>query len=108
MEIRWHILLIIIGASIVTLIPRVVPLMVLSRINIPDWALRWLSYVPVAVMAALVGEELLLVDGRFSPFQNHIELIAAAPTFLTAILTRSLLGTVLVGIVSVMLLRMFL
>lgn len=108
MEIRWHILLIIIGASIVTLIPRVIPLMVLSRINIPDWAMRWLSYVPVAVMAALVGEELLLVDGKFSSFQNHIELIAAVPTFLTAILTKSLLGTVLVGIVSVMLLRMFL
>lgn len=105
MEIRWSILLIIIGASIVTVIPRVLPLAVLSRIQLPDWGLRWLSYVPIAVMAALVGQELLMQDGELSPLQNNFELFAALPTFLTAILTRSLLGTVLVGVITVMVLR---
>ncbi|MFD0713285.1 AzlD domain-containing protein [Paenibacillus sp. GCM10027626] len=108
MEIRWHIIWIIIGASIVTLIPRVVPLMVLSRLRIPEWLLRWLNYVPVAVMAALVGEELLVADGKLDPLQNKIELFAALPTFLTAIFTRSLLGTVIVGMASMILLRLLL
>ncbi|GAA3400973.1 AzlD domain-containing protein [Paenibacillus hodogayensis] len=105
MEVRWSILLIIIGASLATLIPRVIPLMVLSRMRIPDWAMRWLHYVPIAVLAALVGEELLVADGELSLARNKIELLAALPTWLTAVFTRSLLGTVVVGIISIMVLR---
>jgi len=105
MEIRWSILFIIIGASIVTVIPRVLPLVILSRLQIPDWGLRWLNYVPIAVMAALVGQELFMQDGELSPLHNNIELLAALPTFLVAILTRSLLGTVVAGMITIMVLR---
>ncbi|GIO34636.1 MULTISPECIES: AzlD domain-containing protein [Paenibacillus] len=108
MEIRWHILLAIMGASIVTLLPRVLPLMVLSRMQLPEWAMRWLNYVPVAVMAALIGQELFMADGKFEISRNYIEILAALPTFATAILTRSLLGTVVVGILTVMVLRFIL
>lgn len=104
MEVNSYILLIILGSAVVTIVPRVLPLIVLSRLSIPDWGMRWLSHVPVAVMAALIGQELLLSEGKLS-FQHNIDLIAALPTFAVAILTRSLLGTVIVGIVSMMLLR---
>lgn len=96
------------GASIVTLLPRVLPLMVLSRMQLPEWAMRWLNYVPVAVMAALIGQELFMADGKFEISRNDIEILAALPTFATAILTRSLLGTVVVGILTVMVLRFIL
>ncbi|MFC5466310.1 AzlD domain-containing protein [Lederbergia graminis] len=105
MEVNPYILLIIIGSAFVTVVPRVLPLVALSRINLPEWSMRWLSHVPVAVMAALVGQELLLADGDFSIHQN-LDLFAALPTFAVAILTRSLLATVLVGIISMMLLRL--
>lgn len=108
MEIRWEIFAVILGASIVTFLPRVLPFMVLSRLQIPDWAMRWLSYIPVAVMAALLGNELLMTDGKLTSLKDNIELFAALPTFLVAIFTRSLLGTIVVGVVSVMLLRAFL
>ncbi|MFC7679895.1 AzlD domain-containing protein [Paenibacillus sp. GCM10028914] len=108
MEIRWSILLIIMGASLVTFIPRVLPLIFLSRIQLPEWGMRWLNYVPISVMAALVGQELLTQNGELSPFHNNLELFAALPTFIMAILTRSLLGTVMVGIVSIMVLRFLL
>ncbi|WP_308639890.1 AzlD domain-containing protein [Paenibacillus silvisoli] len=107
MEVRWSILLIIMGASLVTFIPRVLPLVVLSRVRLPDWAMRWLSFVPIAVMAALVGQELLMEDGELAAITNNVELVAALPTFLVAILTRSLLGTVLAGIITIMVLRYF-
>ncbi|MCK9861067.1 AzlD domain-containing protein [Paenibacillus sp. ATY16] len=106
MEIRWDILAIIIGASIVTFLPRVLPLVVLSRLQIPDLAMRWLSYIPVAVMAALLGNELLMTDGQLTSLKENIELFAALPTFLVAIFTRSLLGTIITGVISVMLLRL--
>ncbi|HZG81322.1 MAG TPA: AzlD domain-containing protein [Brevibacillus sp.] len=108
MEVRWDILLIILGAALVTFVPRVLPLMLLSRIALPEWGVRWLNHVPIAVMAALIGQEIFLQDGKWSPLASNIELLAAIPTFLVAIKTRSLLGTVVVGIVTVMVLRFWL
>lgn len=107
MEISSYVLLIIIGSAIVTFIPRVLPLMLLSRIQIPKWAITWLKHVPIAVMAALLAQELLIVENKFSITSNQLELLAAIPSFLIAILTRSLLGTVLVGVASLMILRFF-
>lgn len=108
MEVRWDILLIILGAALVTFVPRVLPLMLLSRIALPEWGVRWLNHVPIAVMAALIGQEIFLQDGKWSPLTSNIELLAALPTFLVAVKTRSLLGTVVVGIVTVMALRFLL
>lgn len=107
MEVRWDVFLIIIGSALVTFLPRVLPLMVLSRMELPEWGIRWLNYVPISVMAALVGQELLLQDGQFS-LLNNIELLAAVPTVLVAMKTKSLLGTVVAGMVSIMALRYFL
>lgn len=89
-----------------TFLPRVLPLMLLSRIAIPEWGMRWLSYVPIAVMAALVAQELFIEGGKFAAWSTNVELIAALPTFWVAIKTRSLLGTVVTGVVSLMLLRL--
>ncbi len=107
MEINSYVLAVIIGCAIVTFIPRVLPLMLLSRLELPTWAVQWLKHIPVAVMAALLAQELLISDGHFSLSENKLELFACIPAFLTAILTRSLLGTVIVGLLSMMLLRFF-
>ena len=98
--------MIIIGSALVTFLPRVLPLMVLSRTELPEWGIRWLNYVPISVMAALVGQELFVQDRQFSLI-NNVELLAAIPTVLVAMKTKSLLGTVVVGMVSIMALRFF-
>lgn len=79
--------------------------MLLSRIELPKWAINWLKHIPVAVMAALLAQELLLSDNEFSLIDNKLKLFACIPAFLTAILTRSLLGTVIIGLLSMMVLR---
>lgn len=107
MEIRWTILLIIIGSAVVTFLPRVLPLMILSRLQLPNWLIRWLKHVPISVMAALLAQELLLSQGAFSPDENILKIGAALPAFAVAIWTKSLLGTVLVGIASMFVLRFF-
>ncbi len=105
MEVRAGIFLIILGTALVTFIPRVLPLMILTRFELPEWATRWLSFVPISVMAALVGQELLMNDGEVALTTNTVEILAALPTFLVAIKTKSLLATVVVGILSLMALR---
>lgn len=91
--------------ALVTWLPRVLPLVVFSRMPLPAWALRFLNHVPVAVMAALLAQELLIADETLVPLSSNMKLIAAIPTFIVGILTRSLMGTVLTGIISLMLLR---
>lgn len=93
------------GSALLTFIPRVLPLMLFSKIQIPMWLLRWLEYVPVAVMAALIGQELFMSDNQLVPITQNAALWASLPTIAVAIWTRSLLGTVLVGIVAMMILR---
>ncbi|QOS89478.1 AzlD domain-containing protein [Peribacillus sp. JNUCC41] len=107
MEISGYILAVIVGISIVTFIPRVVPLALLSKVEIPKWGIDWLKHVPVAVMAALLAQELLLSEQVFSIKDNALNLAAALPAFLVAIFTRSLLGTVMIGVLSLMILRFF-
>ncbi|WHY54388.1 AzlD domain-containing protein [Peribacillus simplex] len=107
MEISGYILAVIVGISIVTFIPRVVPLVLLSKMEIPKWGIDWLKHVPVAVMAALLAQELLLSEQVFSIKDNALNLTAALPAFLVAIFTKSLLGTVLIGVLSLMILRFF-
>ena len=108
MDIKWEILIIILGCALVTFPLRVVPIVFLSRIQLPSWLIHWLQHIPVAVMSALLAQELFLYDGKLSLTHNLPDLLAALPTFLVAILTRSLLGAVVVGILTMMLLRTFL
>jgi len=107
MEIRSEILYIILATALVTLIPRVLPLLVLTRFELPEWAMKWLSFVPIAVMAALVGQELFLHEGKLAMSLGNLKLLAAIPTFIIALKTRSLLLTVLGGVITLMILRFF-
>lgn len=104
MEINYYILFIILGSAVVTFLPRVMPLVVLSQISLPEWGMRWLNHVPVAVMAALVGQQLFLSDDKLSII-NNLELFVALPTFVVAIISRSLLATVITGIISMAVIR---
>lgn len=103
MDVRLDVLLLLIGAGVVTFIPRVLPLAVFSKIQIPDWGLKWLSYIPIAILAALLAQALFMHETMQWDY-----VIAAIPAFLVAIYTRSLLGTVLTGVIVIILLRLFL
>lgn len=90
----------------VTFLPRLLPLLALSRRPLPEAVRVWLSYVPVAVLAALLGPILFVAPGGVSlqPGTNPY-FWAALPAFLIALGTRNMFLTVLAGIVSLALLR---
>jgi len=58
MEVRPEILALVLGCALVTALPRVLPLVALSRLQLPPWLAGWLRYVPIAVLAALLAIEL--------------------------------------------------
>ena len=108
MTLRPYVLAIILGTALVTMVPRILPLALLSRINIPDRAVRWLGHVPVAVLAALLAQSVLLTGGQLDLSADNLSLIAIIPTLLVALRTRSLVGTVLTGVAAMALLRLIL
>ena len=103
-------LLLILGMALVTYIPRMAPLMLLSSRNLNPLFMKWLEMVPPAVLAALLAPELFLQSGEngdkslFLSSEN-IFLLAAPVTFLTGWITKSFFGTVAVGMACVALLR---
>ncbi len=104
MRSEW--LALIAGMALVTFGPRVFPLLFLHRRTLPEPVLRWLSFIPVAILAALLAPSLVVVGGRFELSWRNLYLLAAAPTFLVAAFhRRNLFLTALVGMVSLVLLR---
>ena len=100
MDVRPEILALILACAVVTAVPRVVPLVLLSRIALPRWLLSWLAYVPVAVLTALLAIEVLIVDGKPAVTAANPALLAILPALAVAGLTRSLIGTVLAGLAA--------
>jgi branched-subunit amino acid transport protein len=90
MAVRPEFLGLVLACALVTAVPRVLPLLVLSRLQLPQWLLDWLRYVPVAVLASLLSLE-ILSTGKFG-------LPAIAVALAVAAATRSLLATVLAGV----------
>lgn len=96
---------VIIGGCIVTVLPRVLPITVLSKVKLNKKVEEFLTYIPISILAALIAVELLIDNNKISFQGNSLELIAAVPTVLVAIKKNNLLLTVLVGIVSIAILR---
>ena len=95
------IFLMILGMGAVTYIPRSAPLIALASRSLPPVAVRWLGYVPTAVLAALLAPSILVHDGSLALSMDNVFLLAAAPTFAVAIFSRSFFGTVAIGMAAV-------
>ena len=102
-------LLLIAGMTLVTYIPRVLPLMTLSSRELAPGFLQWLQMIPPAVLAALLAPELILnkTNSTYSFFisMNNQLLLAAIPTFLVSWFTRNFFITIATGMLAVALLR---
>ncbi|MBC1520849.1 AzlD domain-containing protein [Listeria aquatica] len=108
MTIHEYTLLAILGSALVTLIPRVLPFLLVRKVELPEFLLRYLSYVPLAILTALFVQSLLQKEAGQFPSVKLLPFLASLPTILTAILTKSLIAIVIVGIISMAVLRLIL
>ena len=106
MDVRASVLVVVALSALVTVVPRVAPLALLSRASLPSWLARWLEYVPIAVLAALLTQEVAFANGRAALPPENLALIAIGPALLVAVWTRSLVATVGVGVVAMALARL--
>jgi len=85
------------GMGLVTYLPRALPLLYLAHKQLPQWLIDWLGFIPIAVLSALLSPALFTDTADRSFSLGKPELIVAVPTLIFALKTRSLGGTVLVG-----------
>lgn len=90
-------LLLVLAMGAVTYLPRMIPLVMLSRRTLPRWFAEWLELIPVAILSALIAPTLFVHSNPRVFTLGKVELLAALPTLLCAVKTRSLAGTVVVG-----------
>lgn len=102
------VLVVIIGAALINYLPRMLPLVFLSKINMPGVVSDWLGFIPAAVLAALVAPEIFLQGGSPVVGLENKNLLAAIPCFAVAIKTKSLALTLLAGMGTMALLNAFL
>ena len=102
------IFLTILGMMAVTYIPRARPVLALARRTLPEPVIRWLGFIPVAVLSAMLVPSLLAPEKILDFSLRNIFLWAAVPTFLVCWKTRSFVGAVVTGMGCVALGRLFL
>jgi branched chain amino acid efflux pump len=90
-------LLLMLAMGGVTYLPRLLPLVMLSRRTLPGWLAEWLELIPAAILSALIAPTLFAQSAPRVFCFGKVELLAALPTLLCAFKTRSLAGTVVVG-----------
>jgi branched-subunit amino acid transport protein len=88
------------GMALTNIVIRATPISVMSGLELPEAVRRWLAYVPVSVMAAIVTVQVLRPDGRLSISLTNPYLLAAVPTAVVYRFTRSFLGAVVTGVIA--------
>lgn len=96
----------IIGMAVATLATRLMPFVVLGKRKLPENFRVWLSYVPPAVLSAMLFPEVVLRRGHLAFQTDNLYLWGTLLAFAIGFATRNLFWTVLSGMGSVALLRL--
>jgi len=94
------IVLIIIGMSLVTMIPRVLPVFIVEKMQFRPWINRMLNAIPYAALGALIFPGILTVI----PEQPHIGILGGIVAILLSFLGMNVIFVVTCAIATVYLL----
>ena len=95
----------VVCAGAVTLGIRASFIVLPADTRIPGWLRQSLKYVAAAVLPALIAPDVLFRDTPPGEWLNIYRLIAALLAMLFALTTRSIFGTLAVGMVALWLLK---
>lgn len=105
---HMNMLILILLCGIVTLLIRIIPFIMISKVQLPDVVVRWLSFIPITLFTALVIDSIIQKTPHGEGYTLNISyIIALIPTVILSIITRSLTITIISGIVIMAALRFF-
>lgn len=105
---HMNMLILILLCGIVTLLIRIIPFIMISKVQLPDVVVRWLSFIPITLFTAFVIDSIIQQTPHGEWYTLNIPyIIALIPTVILSIITRSLTITIISGIVIMAALRFF-
>lgn len=107
MEIRLELFVLFAACGLVTLIPRILPFLLMHGLTLSRLLTDWLSFIPVCLLSALFFQNLLVAQSGGYPTLSLLHLTVSIPTVLVAVSSKSLSYTVITGVLSMALLRFF-
>lgn len=90
----------IVACGIVTYATRLSFIAVHERIAVPDWFARALTFVPVAVLSAIILPEILVLNDALNLSLLNPRLLAGIVAVVVAWRTRNVWATIAVGMVA--------
>lgn len=103
----WQLVLLILGMMAVTFGVRYPILALSGRIRMPNWLVRALGFVPVAVLSAITVPMILAPQGEFALSWGNEYLVAGVCSIVFVAITRHLLWTIVLGMTLFIVLRLF-
>lgn len=96
-----NIYLLILGVAIFTYIPRSLPIIYLSKKDLPQWLIDWMKFIPSGIFAALILPDILIQDGSLNIGLTNIKLISATLVIIVAMKKKSLGLSIAVGVSAI-------
>ena len=93
--------------ALVTFVPRYLPFALAGKVKLPAALERGLDFVPVAVLTAIIAQTTLVRGGELALGWDNLHALAALAAFATALITRHLFLTIVVGLAVFGLLKWF-
>lgn len=103
---NYYYLLTLLGCAVVTWIPRVLPFVLTKAITLPPILEKFLSYLPMTILTALLMRSLLNFQTGHFPTLRFPEVFACIPALIVGIRTNDLMKIVLTGVLGIALLRL--
>lgn len=100
------VLLTIVGTGVVTWLSRIIPFVVLKKFQLSKGVIEFLSFVPIAIMLALWFENIFVQHIGHLPSIEWGNFLASLPTVASAIISKNLLVIVIVGVISLGVIRL--
>ena len=95
----------LLGMGVVTYLTRVLFIVGMKGDRLPPFIIRWLSYVPVAVLAAIIFPMLAAPEKRLDLTYTNPYLLAGIVASAIALATKNLIVTVVGGMGVILLLK---
>lgn len=98
--------MLIIGMTLVTFLPRYIPIALAGKIKVTPLLSLALSYVPIAVMSVIIVQGAMISNGELSITLDNPKLVASIAAFLVAVSTKHMFLTIGAGLVSFFIMKM--
>lgn len=103
-----NIWLIMIGIGILTFATRLSFIALLERIHVPDSIRRALTFVPIAVLSAIIAPELGFYQGGLNLSPLNPRLVAGIIATAVAYFTKNVVWTIIAGMAALWILQIWL